>query len=334
MSHIAYLFETCRPAEQTMPMVVRLLNESMVSEEDENFVSPVDILFENLRKENPDSFAAKQYAKYKLAAGKTAKSILISIGVRLADWDIPEIDAMFSDDEMELETYGDQKTALFILLDEADTTYSYLAALLLDCGFNTWKRKANESPGHHLRIPMRVILDEFPNIGRFPKIKNYIAVFRKYFINLEIIVQNVTQLKSLYKDDWVTIEGNCDTSLFLGGKGEDSTKYVSNDLLGKTTIETVSYGGTGGSGIGYNSYNDNIQSSGRNLLDENEVARLPVDMCIVNIKGVPFKDKKYDPGKHPNYKKTGLYSPKNEYHLGLHGREEKENEFFYITELN
>lgn len=315
MAHIAFVQETCLEHEKNMNSVVFLLNHSEVREEDESYKSAIDILFDELEQKNPNSFAVKQYKKYKLAAGKTAKSILVSVGVRLACFDIPEVSALVSDDEMDLDQIGDEKTALFLIVNDKDPTYNFLVAILLDVMFNTLCRRATEHLSKQLKIPVRCILDEIANIGYFPNLHILVAVLRKHLISLEFLFQNVNQAKAMYKDHWATIEGNCDTTVFLGGKGEDTTKYVSKDLLGSATIDTVSYGGGGTSGsMGQNSYNSTEGKGGRFLLDETEVARLDKDSCIVSIRGMqPFKSKKYDPRQHPNYKQLADYDEANAY---------------------
>ena len=218
---------------------------------------------------------------------------------------------------------GDEKTALFIIVSDNDKTFSYLAAILLDVLFKTLVKAAdnNTEHHHHLTIPVRCILDEIANIGYFPDLHVLISVLRKRWISLELLFQNINQLKALYKDNWATIEGNCDTTVFLGGKGEDTTKYVSNDMLGKATIDTESHGGGGtGNSLGMNSYNVSDQKTGRNLLDESEVARLKDDECIVQIRGLyPFKSKKYLPQTHENYKFLAESDPRNTYrfHRGI-----------------
>ena len=332
MATIAYLQETCPEHERSMNSVVLLLNNSEARDDDESYKCAVDVLFDDLEAKNRESFAVKQYKKYKLAAGKTAKSILISIGVRLADFDIPEISHLVADDELELDKMGNEKTALFIIVDDADTTYNYLVALLLDVLFNTLKNVADDQPEHHLSIPVRCLLDEIANIGRFPTLHILVAVLRKRWISLEFLFQNVNQAKAIYKDNWATIEGNCDTTVFLGGKGEDTTKYVSNDLLGKTTIDTVSYGSSGSAkSLGANGYSSNQQKAGRNLLDETEVSRLADDDCIVSIRGLnPFRCKKYDLKKHPNYRYLADSDPANTFTY-IRGINLKGKDIQYIT---
>lgn len=332
MAHIAYIQETCMEDEKNMKSLVLLLDNSVTKEEDEDFKSPVDILFDELEQQNPESFAVKQYKKYKLAAGKTAKSILISVGVRLANFDIPKVANLFDDDELELEKMGDEKTALFIIVSDTDKTFNYLVAILLDVLFKTLSKAADNSPKGHLKIQVRCILDEIANIGFFPDLHILIAVLRKRWVSLELLFQNVSQGKALYKDNWPTIESNCDSTVFLGNKGEDTTKYVSNVMLGKATIDTVSYGGGGtANSFGNNSYNSNEQKAGRNLLDEAEVARLDKTECIVQLRGLqPFKSKKYDPKDHKNYRFLANGDPDNTYrfHRGL---DLQKSEIQYIT---
>lgn len=332
MAHISYIQETCQDYEKNMNSVVMLLNNSEARDDDEAFKSAVDILFDELGQKNPESFAVKQYKKYKLAAGKTAKSILISVGVRLASFDVPKLANLVSDDELELDQMGDEKTALFIIVNAKDPTYNFLVAILLDVLFNTLSGIADELPESHLKIPVRCILDEIANIGFFPNLHILIAVLRKNWISLEFLFQNINQVKALYKDNWATIEGNCDTTVFLGGKGEDTTKYVSNDLLGKATIDTVSFGGGGTAGsMGQNSYNSNEQKSGRNLLDETEVSRLEDDECIVSIRGLPpFKSKKYKTEEHPNYRYLADSDSENTYFY-RRGIDLKNRDIHYIT---
>lgn len=336
MAAAAYLQEECQKDEQNINSIITLLECSEARDDDEDFVSTVDVLFRDLLDKNPRSFAAKQYLKYKLAAGKTAKSILISMGVRLADFDIPEISDIVSDDELELDKIGDEKTALFIEIDDLDTTYNYIVAILLDVMFNCLKRKADSKPAEHLDIPVDCYLDEIANIGKFPTLHILVAVLRSRWINLILIFQNFSQLKAIYKDNAATIEGNCDTTIFLGGKGEDTQKHVSEVMVGKTTIDTISSGGSGGQGsIGLNSYNNQEQQTGRSLIDESEVAKLADDECIVTIRGLePFKDKKFKTEKHKNYKlladnnKNNIYvfKSKKPLHTQLHYR--------YVTEID
>lgn len=334
MACLSYINETCEEHERNLLSLVMLLDNSQAKDDDEDFKSPVDILFDELEAENPNSFAAKQYKKYKLAAGKTAKSILISLGVRLSDLDIPEIADLLCDDELELDKIGDEKTALFIIIDDLETSYNYLVAIMLDVMFNSLKRKADLLPSGHLDVPVNCYLDEIANIGKFPTLHILIAVIRSRGISLTLIFQTLGQLKSVYKDTWSTIESNCDTTVFLGGKGEDMTKYVSNVMVGKTTIDTLSTGGSGGAGsLGLTSYNRNEQKAGRDLIDEAEVAKLKDNESIVNIRGFqPFFDVKFATEKHKNYKLLADSDKANTYRHTKSGSIDF-TQINYITEI-
>lgn len=304
MSHIAYMMETLSQSEINMNTLMQMLGASDAREDDEEYQNAIDILFEELERENPRSFAAKQYRNYKKAAGKTAKSILISIAVRMADFDITEVADLFADDELELDKLGKEKTALFLIMDETASTYNYMVAILIDTLINRLVRTAKEYPGMELPIPIRLILDEFINIGKFPKMSAWTRTLRKYRIGLEFIVQDSAGGKEKYgEQQWKSILGNCDSVLFLGSKEEDTTKFVSDLLVGDTTIEDVSYSGNGkSSSIGNSSYSEQQSNKGRKLLDPAEVGKMSNDECLVSIRGVPvFKSKKYDLTKHKNY---------------------------------
>lgn len=220
-----------------------------------------------------------------------------------------------SDDELQLNTIGDKKVALFVIISDVEKSYNYLVAIMLDIMFNVLTNKADSLPTECLPVPVNCYLDEIANIGRLPNLHILIAVLRSRGISLHPIFQNLSQLKALYKDNWATIEGNCDTTVFLGGKGEDTQKYVSQTMVGKTTIDTHSSGGSGGSGtMGVNSYNSNDQKAERSLIDEAEVAKLADDECIINIRGMqPFKDKKYKTENHKNYHLLSDSNLKNVY---------------------
>ena len=332
LAHIAYIQETCMEEEKNINSLALLLENSATREEDEDYKSAVDILFDELEKQNPSSFAVKVYKKYKLGAGKSLKSILLSVSVRLTSFDIPEVSRLLSDDELDLEKMGDEKTALFIIVSDTDQTYNFIVAILLDVLCNILAQNADDSPGQHLKIPVRCILDEIANIGYFPNLHTMVSVLRKRWISLEMLFQNLGQLKALYKDQWETIATNCATTLFLGGNGEETTKYVSHDLLGKATIDTVSYGGSGTSGsLGKNSYNSNEQKTGRYLLEETELAQLNSTDCITCIRGLPpFRGKKYLPQNHPNYKFLAEADPANTYrfHRGI---DTKNADIQYVT---
>lgn len=229
---------------------------------------------------------------------------MISVGVRLADFEIPEIRNLVCEDELELNQLGMEKSALFIIMDETDTTYNYIIAILLDTLFHINVNTAKKAPGRHLKYPLRCIIDEIANIGKIPKLDILISTTRKYWIYFELIFQDVSQIKAKYRDDAPIILAVCPIKLFLGGSGEETTKYISEQLLGKATIDTVSYTGSGTSGsLGKNSYSQNQQKTGRSLLDQTELAQLPRSECIVFIKGYPpFRSKKYDVREHPRYK--------------------------------
>lgn len=303
MSHLAYIHECCGYTERNFKSLLQLLDNSEAKDDDEEFVSSVDVLFDELKQQNPSSLAVKLYGQYKLAAGKTAKSILISIAVRMMAFNMPKISSLVEYDEMALSSLGEEKTALFIIIDDTDTTYNFLVAILLNTMFYTLKNVADTSPGGILKIPVSCYMDEFANIGTFPTIHILIATLRSRGVSLHIILQNLGQLQALYKDHADTIEGNCDTTLFLGGKSEKTQKYVSQFMVGKATIDTYSSGGSGGAGVGLNSYSQNQQKGGRSLIDENEVAKLDNNLCLVSIRGLPtFKSKKIQTEKLKNYK--------------------------------
>lgn len=314
-AHIAFVQETCEKQEQNMSSVMMLLNNSRVKEDDDEYVNAVDILFRDLERKTPSSYAVKQYKKFKLAAGKTAKSILVSVGVRLSHFDIPEVANLTSDDELDLDSIGDKKTALFLVLDDLDSPYNYLVAILIDLLFRRLKKVAGSSTDGRPKVPVRILLDEIANIGKFPIVPKAVAVMRKYGVSMEFLWQSVGQMKAAYKDNWEDIDTNCFCTIFLGGKGAETTKHVSEDLLGKATIDTVSYGGSGNrTSIGKDNYNTNEQKSERFLLDQTEVNRIPPERCIVSITGKqPFYGHKYDPKKHPNYGKLANGNPKKEY---------------------
>lgn len=335
-----YLQETLDKNEQTIPNIIYLLENEEVREDDEEFQNAVDLLFEDLAEENPSSFAVAQYRKFKLAAGKTMKSILISVAARLYAFSVPEIQQVLSFDEMDIEDMREHKTALFLIIDDSDTTYNFLVAVLIDTIFRVLVRKADKdlvergSDG----VPVRCLLDEIANIGKFPKLEILIATLRSRHISLEMCWQNVDQGKAIYDKHWPTIEGNCETTLFLGGKGEETEKYVSKVMLGQSTIETVSYTGSStAGGIGIGSYGSNQQNAGRALLDETEVARIADDECLISIRGhQPCKDAKIETWKLPNYKYLSDKNPKNTYRFRPNSfmkELEDSNKIFYITDL-
>lgn len=302
-AHMNYILETCAPEEQNIPSVMKLLNASEARDEDEDFVSAVDILFKKLEAKNPQSFACLQYKKYKLAAGKTAKSILISVAVRMQDFDIPEFANLFSTDELELEMLGQEKTALFLTMEETSTTYNYMIALVLSVLFNVQVKEAKKQPDRRLPVCVRCILDECANCGKFPHFENLLATLRKYEISFEPIFQDLAQIKHHYKDNYSTVLSCCPVKVFLGGTGEETIKYVSEQMLGDATIATKTSGDSASGTMGKNSHSENEQSAARKLMDITEVQHMPVDECIVTVKGLPpFRSKKFDMSTHPNYK--------------------------------
>ena len=302
-AHMNYLLEECTPEERTMPSLMMLLNASEAREDDESYKSAVDVLFDDLERKNPSSFAVKQYKKYKMAAGKTAKSILISVGVRLQHFDIPDFAELFSEDELELEKVGTEKTALFLIMDETNTTYNYMVAILLSALFETNINLAKNLPGRRLPIRIRCIIDEAKNIGRFPHLDNLLATTRKYEIGFEPIYQDIKQIKSQYKDDWETILACCPIKLFLGGTGPETIKYVAEQMLGDTTVRATTHGSNAKGALGADGTSTSEQASARKLMDATEVSMLPSDECILKIQGYPpFRSKKYKLEKHPDYK--------------------------------
>lgn len=334
-AHINYIVETCPSEEQNIPSVMKLLNASEARDEDEDFVSPIDILFRKLEAENPQSFACLQYKKYKLAAGKTAKSILISVAVRMQDFDIQEFSTLFSEDELELEMLGQEKTALFFTMEETSTTYNYMIALALSVLFNVQVKTAKARSDRKLAIPLRCIIDECANIGKFPHFENLLATLRKYEVSFEPIFQDLAQIKHHYKGSYSTVLSCCPIKVFLGGTGEETAKYVSEQMLGDTTIETKSSGDSASGTMGKNSHSENEQSAGRKLMDITEVQCLPAGECIVKIKGLPpFRSQKYDTASHPNYKLLACSSDTSSY--VFHRMEAEQAITFqtkYITEL-
>ena len=285
--------------EKTMDTLIQLLNASEVSENDENAVNAVDLLFRDLEEENPEHFAVRQYKKYKLAAGKSAKSILISCGVRLSPFDIAEIRELTSGDDMELDTIGDRKTAVFCITSDTDSSLNFIAAFMYMQMFNILCTVADNKYGGSLPVHVRCIFDEFRNIGKIPMFETLIATIRSRNISACPIVQTKSQLKAVYKDDAETIVGCCDTTLFLGGQEKSTLKDLS-ELLGTETIEVAnsskSFGRMAGNSVNY-------QKTARKLMDESEIFKLPGDKCILTIRGAnPWCSYKYDIKKHPNYK--------------------------------
>jgi type IV secretion system protein VirD4 len=309
---IAYIWYEGEEDEKNMNTLLDLLNESETREDDENYKNPVDLLFEELEKKQPEHFAVRQYRKYKMAAGKTSKSILISCGARLAPFDIAELRELMSYDEMELDKIGDRKTALFLIMSDTDTTFNFVIAMLQSQLFNLLCDKADDKYGGRLPVHVRVICDEFANIGQIPQFDKLIATIRSREISASIILQSQSQLKAMYKDSADTILGNCDTMLFLGGKEKSTLKEMS-ELLGKETIDLYT---TSETRSNQKSYGLNYQKTGKQLMTEDEIAVMDGGKCILQIRGVrPFYSDKYDITKHPNYKLLSDYNEKNRYRV-------------------
>lgn len=312
MAMISYIRETCPPEECTIPSLSYMCNLCSVSEDEEKIDVP-DLLFEELEEKNPNSFAVKQYKKYKKSAGKTARSILISVGVRLSPWDIPEVAEMFSKDELNLEEIGYKKQALFLIMSDIDNTYSYLVNMVISATIICLVRKADKERKKRLPINVRFIIDEIANIGRIPNLERYIAVLRSRAIGIEMIWQDYSQGKLVYGKAWSTIESNCGCILFLGGQGPETAKYVSEELLGKTTTFVDNYNYSRNSrGIGISSSSDGESKIGRYLMDKNEVKNLEFEYCIIKIKGLnPILDYKIETEKHKNYKLLADFDENN-----------------------
>jgi type IV secretion system protein VirD4 len=309
---IAYIWYEGEEDEKNMNTLLDLLNESETREDDENYKNPVDLLFEELEKKQPEHFAVRQYRKYKMAAGKTSKSILISCGARLAPFDIAELRELMSYDEMELDKIGDRKTALFLIMSDTDTTFNFVIAMLQSQLFNLLCDKADDKYGGRLPVHVRVICDEFANTGQIPQFDKLIATIRSREISASIILQSQSQLKALYKDSADTILGNCDSVLFLGGKEKTTLKEMS-ELLGKETIDLYT---TSETRSNQKSYGLNYQKTGKALMTEDEIAVMDGGKCILQIRGVrPFYSDKYDITRHPNYRLLADYNEKNRYRV-------------------
>ena len=296
-----YLLHEAPPEEQNFAMIMEMLGSAQVKEEDEDYESPLDILFDRLEMRDPDSIAVKQYHIYKQAAGKTAKSILISVGVRLAAFNLPQIAKLTNTDELDLSSMGERKGALFCCIPDADTSLNYLVGMIYSQLFQTLYYMADRVHGGALPVPVNCIMDEFPNVSLPNEFEKILATCRSRSIYCSIIIQNMSQLKALFKDSWESLVGNCDEFLYLGGNEKETHKYVS-ELLGKETIDTNTYGQTKGKS---GSYSTNFQQSGRELLQPDEVRMLDNQNALLFIRGErPILDAKYDLMKHPNIRYT------------------------------
>jgi len=309
---IGYIHYEAPEEERNFNTLVSMINSMEVREDDEEFQNPVDILFEQLKEKSPDHFAVRQYEKYKLAAGKTAKSILISCGARLAPFDIEELRNLTSEDELQLDTIGDKKTALFLIMSDNDDTFNFLISMVYTQLFNLLCEKADDFYGGRLPVHVRCLIDEAANIGQIPKLEKLMATIRSREISACLILQAQSQLKALYKDNADTIIGNCDASIFLGGKEPTTLKELSTSL-GKETIYSYNTGESRGR---EKSYSLNYQKLGKDLLSPDELAVMDGGKCVLQIRGVrPFLSEKYDITKHPNYQYTSDADPKNAFNI-------------------
>ena len=305
---IGYIWYEAEPEERTFITLLDLLNACEAREDDETYKSPVDILFDDLAKKQPEHFAVKQYVKFKMAAGKTLKSILVSCGARLAPFDIKELRDIMTEDELELDTMGDRKTALFLIMSDTDTTFNFVIAMLQSQLFNLLCDKADDFYNGRLPVHVRCLLDEFANIGQIPNFDKLIATIRSREISASIILQSQSQLKTIYKDAADTIVGNCDSTLFLGGKEKGTLKEIS-ELLGKETIDSLSQSENRGA---QTSHGLSYQKLGKELMTQDEIAVMDGGKCILQLRGVrPFFSDKFDITKHPRYRYLSDADKKN-----------------------
>ena len=304
---IGYIHYEAPVEEQNFATLVEFINAMEVREDDEDFKNPVDLMFDALEKKDPHHFAVRQYRKYKLAAGKTARSINISAGARLAVFDIQEVREITDYDELELDTLGDQKTALFLIMSDTDATFNFLISMIYSQLFNLLCEKADDIYGGRLPVHVRCLIDEMANIGQIPNLEKLIATIRSREISACLVLQARSQLKAIYKDNADTIIGNCDSQIFLGGSEPTTLKELS-EALGKETIDTFNTSDTRGSNP---SYGTNYQKTGKELLSRDEISVLPGGKCILQLRGVrPFLSDKYDYTQHPMYKYTADYDKK------------------------
>ena len=317
---IGYIYYEAPEEEKNFITLLDLINASEAREDDENYKSPVDMLFDRLAEREPEHFAVKQYVKFKQAAGKTLKSILISCGARLAPFDIKELRDLMEYDELELDTLGDEKTALFVIISDTDDTFNFVVAIMYSQLFNLLCDKADNEYGGRLPVHVRCLLDEFSNIGQIPKFEKLIATIRSREISACIILQAQSQLKAIYKDNVDTIIGNCDTTLFLGGKEKSTLKELS-ETLGKETIDMYN---TSETRSNQNSYGTNYQKLGKELMSQDELSVMDGGKCILQLRGVrPFLSDKYDITKHPRYKMLSDYDKKNAFDMEKYMKRKK-----------
>ena len=305
---IGYLWQEALEEDRNFATLIDMIGSMQTREDNEDFRNPIDLMFEDLEREKPDCFAVRQYKKFKLAAGKTAKSILISCGARLAVFDIAELRELTAYDELELDTLGDQKTALFLIMSDTDDSFNFLIAMCYIQLFNLLCDKADDVYGGRLPVHVRCLIDECANIGQIPKLEKLMATIRSREISACLILQTQSQLKALYKDNAETIIGNCDASLFLGGK-EPTTLKALSEALGRETIDTYNTGESRGRET---SHSLNYQKLGKSLLSVDELEVLDGGKCILQLRGVrPFLSSKYDITRHPHYKYLSDADPKN-----------------------
>ena len=314
---IGYIWYEAPDEEMNFTTLLEMINASEAREDDPEFQSPVDLMFERLEEKDPEHFAVRQYKKFLLSAGKTRSSILISCGARLAPFDIRELRELMETDEMELDTLGDRKTALFVIISDTDDTFNFVVSILYTQLFNLLCDKADDVYGGRLPVHVRCLLDEFANIGQIPKFEKLIATIRSREISASIILQSQSQLKAIYKDNADTIVGNCDTTLFLGGKEKTTLKEIS-EILGKETIDSFNTSENRGREL---SHGLNYQKLGKELMSQDEIAVMDGGKCILQLRGVrPFFSEKYDITKHPNYKYLSDYDKKNTFDMEKHLR--------------
>ena len=311
-AYIGYIWYEAVEEEQNFITLLDMINASETREDDEEFKNAIDLMFEELEESNPDHFAVKQYRKYKLAAGKTAKSILISCGARLAPFDIAELRELTRYDELELDLIGDRKTALFVIISDTDDTFNFIVAIMYSQLFNLLCERADDVYNGRLPVHVRFLLDEFANIGSIPKFDKLIATIRSREISASIILQAKSQLKAIYKDSADTIQGNCDTTLFLGGKEMTTLKEMA-EILGKETIDLYNTSDTRGTS---QSFGTNYQKTGKELMSQDEIAVMDGGKCIMQLRGVrPFFSDKFDITKHKRYKELSDYDEKNAFDI-------------------
>ena len=311
---IAYIIFEGPEQDRNMNTLVDMISGMEVKEDDEDYMNAVDYMFAGLEKRKPDCFAVKQYRKYKLSSGKTAKSILISCGARLAPFDIPQLREIMSYDELELDRIGDRKTAVFFTISDTTQTYNFLVALAFSQMFNLLCERADNVHGGRLPHHVRVLWDEAANTGQVPGLEKIVAVIRSREISLTLFYQAMSQCKALYKDHSETIMGNMDSIVFLGGREASTLKDISENWLGKATISMQTEGRTRGQS---ESFNLNTQRLGRELMTPSELATMPGDYCILQLRGLPpFYSRKYDLKSHPNYKYTAEADKRNAFDLG------------------